>query len=286
VTGLAPYDPDLARSRRDACERIAQQAGELLRSRFGTPGQVRRKGTTQLAYDIVTDVDVLAEQLVLAGIASVAPDAVVLAEEGGLTTPAGARVELAPADADELWIVDPLDGTINFAHDIPHFAVSVACWRRGRPVAGAIVDPMVGETFSVELAGPDGDVAYHQGQPVLAPDPGSAGDALVYIGSSVRRLPELISRFRGCRQLASACLALAWTGVGRTGAYVQLGGLNPWDWAVGAPFVQAAGGVMSTPDGGAWQPPLVGTTGLMAAAPSVHEQIAPILAAATRTASP
>jgi myo-inositol-1(or 4)-monophosphatase len=264
-----------ATQRRADCERIALEAGELLRSRFGDPGEVRAKGSPHLAYDVVTEVDVLAEQLVLQGIEEVSPESFVLAEEGGLTTPRGEPVEVAPDGAAELWIVDPLDGTINFAHGIPHFAVSVACWRDGRPVAGAIVDPMIGETFSVEVDGADGDVAYHQGKRVRMHDPGGPQDALVYIGSSVRRLPDVISQFRGCRQVASACLALAWTGVGRTGAYIQLGGLNPWDWAVGAPFVQAAGGIVTDAGCSQWPAPLTGTTGVVAAAPSIHAALAP-----------
>ncbi|MCB0878188.1 MAG: hypothetical protein KDC46_04325, partial [Thermoleophilia bacterium] len=220
--------------------------------------------------------------LVLRGIDEIAaPGALVLAEEGGFTRPDGTKVDddLDPATVEELWIVDPLDGTINFAHNIPHFAVSVACWRSGRPVAGAIVDPMVGETFSVEVDADGPGRAYHDGQLVQLRDPDGAGNALVYLGSSVRRLPEVIARFRGTRQLASACLALAWTGVGRTGAYIQRGGLNPWDWGVGAPFVVAAGGVATVPETGSPDLPLVGTTGIIAAAPSVHAEIAPLLLA-------
>ncbi len=269
--------PETARDRRAGCERIASAAGHLLRDRFGDPGEVRAKGNPSLAYDVVTEVDVLAEQLVLAGIADIAPDAYVLAEEGGLTRPDGTPVELLPADAHELWLVDPLDGTINFAHGIPHFACSVACWRDGEPLAGAIVDPMVGELFSFEREPGTTGRAFHDGRDVTLADPGGPQHALVYIGSSVRRLPELIARFAGCRQLASAALALAWTGVGRTGAYVQLGGLNAWDWAVGVPFVQAAGGVVTDSSGDSWPVPLTTTTGILAAAPSVHAAVAPLL---------
>jgi myo-inositol-1(or 4)-monophosphatase len=267
-----------AAERRVDCERIAGAAADLLRSRFGDPGDVRAKGSPHLAYDVVTEVDLLAERIVLDGIAQVAPDALVLAEEGGLTTSTGARSDVRPADAEELWIVDPLDGTINFAHGIPHFAVSVACWRQGEPVAGAIIDPMVGETFSVEVGGAHGDRAFHDGRVVAPVDPGGAANALVYVGSSVRRVPELLRSFRGTRQLASACLALAWTGVGRTGAYVQLGGLNAWDWAVGAPFVQAARWRVTDERCESWSQPLDSTTGIVAAAPSVHVEVARMVA--------
>jgi fructose-1,6-bisphosphatase/inositol monophosphatase family enzyme len=86
-----------------------------------------------------------------------------------------------------------------------------------------------------------------------------------------------VGSFRGSRQRASACLALAWTGVGRAGAYIQLGGLNAWDWAVGAPFVTAAGGTVTDADGGGWAAPLSGTTGIVAASRQVYADIAPLL---------
>ena len=236
--------PD-ARQRRGECERIAREAAAFVRSRFGDPGEVSGKGDPSVRYDVVTEVDVLAEQLVLKLIRECAPDAFVLAEEGGMTTADGTRVDVDPCDVDELWIVDPLDGTINFAHAIPHFAVSVACWRHGEPLAGAIADPMVGELFSFERPGADEQSAWRDDKRIQIVDPGDASDSLVYVGSSASRMPELIARFRGVRQVASAALALAWVGAGRCGAYVQFGSLSPWDWAVGVPFVQAAGGIVT-----------------------------------------
>jgi myo-inositol-1(or 4)-monophosphatase len=267
-----------ATQRRADCERIALEAGGLLRSRFGDPGIVRGKGAVGDRYDVVTEVDVLAEQLVLRGIDAIAPDALVLAEEGGVTSPRGARVAATVLDADELWIVDPLDGTINFAHDIPHFAVSVACWRAGEPVAGAIVDPMVGELFSFERTSDTERAAFLDGRELHLSPTVTASDSLVYLGSSAARMPELVANVRGCRQVASAALALAWTGAGRCGAYVQLGRLRPWDWAVGAPFVQAAGGMVTDPASGTWPPALDGATGILAAAPTVHADLVNLLA--------
>lgn len=263
-----------AETRRIQCEQIAVDAGALLRSRFGDPGEVRTKGSTTLAYDVVTEVDELVEQLVLSQIAEVSPNSLVLAEEGGVTCTDGSLVRNSQSLSEgEVWLVDPLDGTINFAHGIPHFACSIACYQKGAPVAGAIFDPMVGELFSFQR-NEDGQAnAYHDQKIITMIDPSGAANSLVYIGSSVRHFPDVIRSFRGTRQLASAALALAWTGVGRTGAYVQLGGLNAWDWAVGAPFVQAAGGVVTDQDCVLWPAPLDQTTGIIAAAPSVHADI-------------
>jgi myo-inositol-1(or 4)-monophosphatase len=263
-----------ATQRRLDCERIARAAAELLNDRFGDPGEVARKGDPAVLYDVVTEVDVLSEQLVLSLIRECAPDSLVLAEEGGMTAADGTVEDADPDTIDELWIVDPLDATINFAHGIPHYAVTVACWRRGEPFAGAIADPMVGEMFSFERASADEQSAWHDGRRIELVDPGGAGNSLIYVGSSASRIPDLLSNFRGVRQLASAALALAWVGVGRCGAYVQLGSLNAWDWAAGVPFIQAAGGVVSDEHCRDWPAPLDGPTGIVAAAPSVHADIA------------
>jgi myo-inositol-1(or 4)-monophosphatase len=266
-----------ATQRRADCERIAREAARLLKSRFGDPGEVSDKGDPTLYYDVVTEVDFLTEQLVLGLIRECAPDSLVLAEEGGMTAADGTRVDADPRQVEELWIVDPLDGTINFAHNIPHFAVSVACWRNGEPFAGAIADPMVGELFSFERTSADDQSAWHDGRRVELADPGGAGNTLVYVGNSASRMPELVARFRGVRQLASAALALVWVGVGRCGAYVQLGSLNAWDWAAGVPFIHAAGGVVSDETGHGWSAPLDRPTGIIAAAPSVHADVAALL---------
>jgi myo-inositol-1(or 4)-monophosphatase len=269
--------PPTATQRRADCERIALEAAKLLHGRFGDPGIVRGKGDTAAYFDLVTEVDVLSEQLVLGLIREVAPHSVVLAEEGGVTSLDGSPVESDPADVDELWIVDPLDGTINFAYGIPHFAVSIACWRRGEPVAGAIADPMVGEIFSFERTSDDDRAAFHNGERLEPLAAGSAGESLVYVGSSASRMPELLREFRGCRQLASAALALAWVTVGRCGAYVQLGKLNPWDWAAGVPMIRALGGVVTDDDGSAWRWELRGSTGIIAGPSGVHADVVRVL---------
>lgn len=267
-----------AATRRADCVRIAEEAAVLLRERFGDPGEIQGKGDIAARYDVVTEVDVLSERLVLGRIAECAREALVLAEEGGLTASDGSLVEADPSSVEELWIVDPLDGTINFAHEIPHFGVSVACWRSGEPFAGAIVDPMVGETFSFERDAGDGRGAAFHGDRRLELDASIVpGVSIVYLGSSALRMPQVVSRFRGTRQLASAALALAWTAAGRCGAYVQPGGLQAWDWAVGAPLVEAAGGTV-TDLAGQWPASLQGGTGILAAAPAVHADLAPVLA--------
>lgn len=274
----------VAAGRRADCERIALEAAKLLRSRFGNPGEVRDKGEPndlERMYDVVTEVDDLSEQLVLGRIAELNPDAVILAEEGGFTDAHGAASDIADAaDADELWLVDPLDGTINFAHGVPHFCVSVGCWRDGRPFAGAIVDPMVGETFSFERASDDDQAAFHDGVRLdlgAGPEP---SNSLLCLGGGGAGMRALQVQFRSWRRLGSAALALAWTGTGRCGAYVQPGQLHPWDWGVGVPFIVAAGGIVTDAGGSQWSGRLTGTTGVIAAAPRIHAEIVELAAGA------
>ncbi|MCW2923969.1 MAG: Inositol(or 4)-monophosphatase [Thermoleophilia bacterium] len=272
-----------ATQRRADCERIGLEAAALLRSRFGDPGEIQGKGEpddVDRIYDVVTEVDFASERLVLGRIAELAPSAFVLAEEGGLTDADGVRSEVRPEAAEELWIVDPLDGTVNFAHGVPHFCVSIACWRGGAPVAGAIVDPMVGETFSFERD-PDGEGgAFHDGAPIHLGEGVAPSRTLLTIGGGGPSLVPLMRQFRSWRRIGSAALSLAWTGSGRCGAYVQPGLLHPWDWAVGVPFIQAAGGVVTDGGGLDWTPRLSGTTGLIAASRTVHADIAELAAAA------
>ena len=281
--------------RRIECEAIAREAGALLRSRFGTPGVVSGKGVEHAGdrvFDVVTEVDFLSEKLVLERIAQADPDAVVLAEEGGLVRAADPSIKLdddvdAYGAAHELWLVDPLDGTINFSHNVPHFCVSIACWRAGVPVAGAIFDPMIGELFSFEWDDLDAKTprrAFHDGVAVAPLADHGADASMVYVGGSGNtKLVPMLRAFRSWRRLGSAALALAWVGVGRCGAYVQPGFLNAWDWGAGAPFVFAAGGVITYPDGSLWAGTPSDTRGLVAATPQVHHDIGDTVAECLRT---
>ncbi|MBC7459769.1 MAG: hypothetical protein H7287_00260 [Thermoleophilia bacterium] len=282
---LDPHQLPSARQRREECVRIALEAGALLRSRFGRPGEILAKGTPddlERMYDVVTEVDFLSEKLILDRIAELDPGAIALAEEGGFVRADGAPItghdaELQPDDLDEVWLIDPIDGTINFAHGVPHFCVSIACWRGARPVAGAIVDPMIGETFSFEWDDPAAGTvrtAFHNDEVVHLGGGRPTIDSLLTIGGGGPKLRPIMRQFRSWRRIGSAALALAWVGVGRCGAYIQPGNLSPWDWGVGAPFVEAAGGVVTDAGGATWAPRLHGVTGVIAGSRVVHGAIA------------
>jgi myo-inositol-1(or 4)-monophosphatase len=217
----------------DVARALAEAAGELLRARFGEPRAGVRAKTTPT--DLVSDADHAAEKLIRRELAARRPDDAILGEEGG-SRAGGSGLR---------WVVDPLDGTVNFLFGIPHWAVSVACEDDEGALAGVIHDPLRGETFA----------AARRGQPTLGTSPiaGSTATelptALVATGyaydAEVRaRQAEVsarvITRARDLRRGGSAALDLAWTACGRFDAFYERG-LQPWDRAAGALLCARAG---------------------------------------------
>jgi myo-inositol-1(or 4)-monophosphatase len=223
-----------------AVERMARAAGAVLKERFGWARTVTRKGPT----DIVTDADNAAEETLLEAIAREFPGASVLAEESGLH---------AGGVAGLRFVVDPLDGTVNYASGIPHFAVSVAVERRGVLMAGVVFDPCRDELFLAVHGGG----ASCNGQRLGVVEAG-LGDAVLATGFpyDVRtRGPEpfahfeaFVRRSRAVRRFGSAALDLAWTAAGRYHGYWERG-VRPWDVASGLLLVREAGGACLDYDG-------------------------------------
>jgi len=219
----------------EAVAAMARSAGEVLRERFHAARTVTSKGPT----DIVTDADEAAEARLLEAIGRGFPGAGVLAEESG------ARAA-SPTGGGLRFIVDPLDGTVNYAAGIPHFCVSVAVEQAGRLVAGAVYDPCRDELF----LGLDEGGAFCNGAPLRVVD-APLGDAVLATGFpyDIRsRGPELfgyfeafVRRSRAVRRFGSAALDLAWTAAGRYHGYFERG-VKPWDVAAGILLVREAGG--------------------------------------------
>ena len=245
---------ELAAIARDA----AEAAGALLRERFHAPRSALRSKSSPT--DLVSEADLEAERLIRDLLAQRRPDDVVLGEEEG----AGA------GDGAVRWVVDPLDGTINFLFGIPQFAVSVACEDVAGTIVGVVHDPVRGETFSATRDGP----ATVNGQRIAGSACDELASALVATGfaydSVVRAgqaavLQRVLPRVRDVRRAGSAALDLAWTACGRHDAYYERG-LNAWDWAAGALLCARAGlTVRSLPPDGrlpegllAAPPPLAG----------------------------
>lgn len=222
----------------DAALALAAQAGALLKGGALSAHPTESKSAST---DLVTRYDRAAEELIVAGLAARFPTHRVLAEEGGAR---GGDPE-AP-----LWIVDPLDGTTNFAHGLPLFSVSIACSVGGVTVAGVVAAPALGLTFSAAR----GHGAHRNGQRLHVSDVPTLDRALLTTGFPYDRRTAAQNNFaeffavkrraQGVRRLGSAALDLAMVAAGAFDGYWEMR-LQPWDVAAGLLLVQEAGGQVS-----------------------------------------
>ena len=238
----------------------AQAGGEVLRRRFAD----RQRLTIEVKakHDYVTEVDREAEAAVVAVLRQRAPDHAILAEEGS----SGAE------RAAYRWIVDPLDGTTNFIHGVPAFAVSVGLEGGGSLIAGAVHDPCRGETFHARRGGG----AFLNGSPIACTTLDHLDGALIATGFPFRemsRLPAYLAAFErfvrstsGLRRAGSAALDLVYTACGRYDGFFEVG-LRAWDLAGGALVVMEAGGLVTDVSGG---PAFLESGSVVAAGPRLH----------------
>jgi myo-inositol-1(or 4)-monophosphatase len=213
---------------RDAAEAAAVE----LRRRFGDAGRVRSKSTPT---DLVSDADLAAERAIRSVLDERRPGDAILAEEGG-----------ASEGGELRWVVDPLDGTINYLFGIPAFAVSIACEDAGGTVAGVVLDPSRDERFEATRSGEPTLNGEAFQAPVRAD---TLGVAMVATGfgydAKVRArqadvLMRVLPRVRDIRRVGAAALDLCWCACGRFDAYYERG-LNPWDVAAGGLIARQAG---------------------------------------------
>jgi myo-inositol-1(or 4)-monophosphatase len=218
---------------REIAEAVAREAGRQLRDAFAGPlVNVTAKSSPT---DLVSEADHAAERLIRDRLAAARPGDGFLGEEGGDEQ----------GTTSLRWVVDPLDGTINFLFGIPQWAVSIACEDVDGTVAGVIYDPMRDELWSAERGGP----ALLDGRPIRSSTREDLATALVATGfgydADVRKLQadvagRLLPRVRDIRRFGSAALDLAWTAAGRYDAYYERG-LNAWDRAAGELICAGAG---------------------------------------------
>ncbi|MFN3974624.1 MAG: inositol monophosphatase family protein [Dehalococcoidia bacterium] len=212
---------------------LALQAGRTLRQRFGGPLHIASKGPK----DLVTEVDNQVERQVLEALRREFPDFGLMAEETAQALP----------DEEWAWILDPLDGTRNFARGIPFFCVSLALAWRGQPVVGVIYDPLRDEAFHA-VAGRGARLNEVPIGVSRKPDLASCiigCDISTYDTLGVRTLDllaQVFPRVMGGRTMGSAALGFAYTAAGRTDLYFHLR-LRPWDVAAGLVLVKEAGGI-------------------------------------------
>jgi myo-inositol-1(or 4)-monophosphatase len=217
----------------------AREAGALLLERARLPLEIAQKGARG---DLVTAADRAAEALIVKRLQAAFPGASILGEEGGARE----------GTSDERWIVDPLDGTTNFAHGYPLYCVSIAYERAGHVVAAAIYAPVLDELYAAESGG--GTTC--NGKPVRVTDTFAVADALVCTGFMPARYDrngEYFARLsrvaQAVRRDGSAALDLAFVACGRFDAFWEFD-LSAWDVAAGALLVREAGGRVTAIDGG------------------------------------
>lgn len=226
----------------------AHEAGAILMEHFGRlrPSQIAAKGVRR---DLVTAADLASERAIVARLRAAFPEHRIEAEEQ-------TRDARSPDEASELrWFLDPLDGTINFVHQLPIFAVSLGLMRGAEPLVAVVHAPRMGETFAARRGGG----ATLNGATLKVSQCAELGDAILATGFPYRRgelahdnLENFRSFFysvRGLRRMGSAALDLAYVAAGRFDGFWELH-LAPHDVAAGALLVREAGGVVTDADGG------------------------------------
>ena len=216
----------------DVALEAARAAAVELDGRFG--GRVGGVHTKSTPTDLVSEADVAAESAIRGVLAERRPGDAILAEEGGETEGGELR-----------WVVDPLDGTINFLFGVPMFAVSVACENASGTLAGVVLDPIRDECFAATRSGP----ALLNGSEIVASERSDLSTAMVATGfaydSRVRArqaavLLRVLPAVRDIRRAGAAAIDLSWCACGRYDAYYERG-LHPWDLAAGGLIASRAG---------------------------------------------
>lgn len=231
-------------------------------------------------HDVVTEVDAMSEQLIIAAIRENFPHDGFLAEESGQIEAIPPAPEAATRSAEgRVWIIDPLDGTVNYANGIPVFCVSIGLAVDGRPVLGVIYDPVRDELFTAQA----GHGARLDQAPIRHPTKSKLSDCVVSLslprrGWSVRER-RIARQIRVSRNMGSAALALAYVANGRFDAFVQSGGLSLWDICAAGLIAQEGGATVTTPDGRAWfdMSRANKSMGIVAAAPAHHQTLKELL---------
>ena len=244
---------------------LARKAGDLVRQGYGQTIQANHKGT----LDLVTEYDVRSERLVTEAIRQAFPEDAILAEESGQS-----------GTGDLRWLIDPLDGTTNFAHGLPIFCVSIAYARGNEPLLGVIFDPTRDELFQTSAGGG----AWLNGRRLHVSKETSLSESLLVTGfpydirtnadNNLDHFAAFAMRSRAVRRLGSAALDLAYVAAGRFEGHWELR-LSPWDFAAGILLVREAGGTVTRADGG--PDVFAEPTSLLATNGSVHQEMLSVL---------
>jgi myo-inositol-1(or 4)-monophosphatase len=223
---------------------IAAAAGRLVMERYERIERIDYKS----ARDVVTEVDHLSEELIIAAIHARHPGDAIMAEESGAQSTATG--DEAASGRGRVWVIDPIDGTINYANGIPVFCVSIALVIDGRPAVGVVLDPTRQDFFAATADGP----ATLNGSPIAVSEKEALTDFVVSAALSGRsaatRARNLGKSIRISRSMGSAALGLAYVANGRFDAFVQQGGLSNWDVAAAGLIAVRAGATVTDVSGG------------------------------------
>ncbi|CAN5638697.1 inositol monophosphatase family protein [soil metagenome] len=254
----------------------AHRAGRLQMEHYERLERIVHKSD----HDVVTEVDELSEQLIISAIRAAYPTDAILAEESGHSHSVPPVEGDRAGPADRLWIVDPLDGTVNYANGIPIFCVSIGLVEGGRPTVGIVHDPVRDETFTAIA----GEGAQLDGQPIEMPAKEKLSDMVLSLAlpasGFAARERRLRRRIRVARVLGSAALSLAYVANGRFDGFVQGRGLSLWDICAAGLIATEGGALVTSLDGGEWfnAADPAKSHGLVAAPPAHHRDLLESLA--------
>ncbi len=243
----------------------ARAAGRILKERADRVGKIQYKGE----IDPVTEIDLLCEQEVIGRIQKAFPSHAFLAEESGATE----------GDADHLWVIDPLDGTVNYAHGYPCYCVSIGYQCKGEVLAGVVYNPCLDELF---VAG-KGQGATLNGKPITVSTTTELKQSLLATGfpydinesadNNLDHFRNFITACQAIRRPGSAAMDLCYTAMGRFEGFWELK-LHPWDYAAGWLMVEEAGGKMTRFDGSPFQ---MGDRSILASNGHIHQAMVDVL---------
>jgi myo-inositol-1(or 4)-monophosphatase len=243
----------------------ARAAGRILKERADSVGKIEYKGE----IDPVTEIDLLCEKAVIDRIQKAFPGHAFLAEESGDTQ----------GDADHLWIIDPLDGTVNYAHGYPAYCVSIGYQCKGEVAVGVVYNPCLNELFVAEK----GQGATLNGKPIAVSPVTELKQSLLATGfpydinespdNNLDNFRNFITACQAIRRPGSAALDLCYTAMGRFEGFWELK-LHPWDYAAGWLLVEEAGGTMTRFDGSPFQ---MGDRSILASNGHIHQAMVDVL---------
>jgi myo-inositol-1(or 4)-monophosphatase len=258
---------DLENDTRAALNAV-RRAGKIVRSQWNEPRQITHKGR----IDLVTQTDLAVEKDLKQRLEPIVPNASFLAEETASETGLDGPT----------WIIDPLDGTTNYAHSLPMVGISVALWNEGAVRLGIVYNPVLDELFWAQR----GQGAFLNDRPIGVSTAESLEQSVVATGfpytvrenidDIMRWLRAVLLASQGVRRYGAAAVDLAWVACGRVDGFYEAG-LQPWDTAAGWLLVEEAGGRVSRFDGSAYQ---LGARGILATNGRVHDALSHTLVTA------